>query len=275
MEPDVARLLAKMFASKFISRSEVMAVQTPDGEYRPTRNHETKEILEAFSMQALLAHLGKTRTLGHYMTSDSNQVKLFALDVDLEKTGKLPKGMFGGEYIDWQPCNPREFWMSRTQGPGRDVTKYQMRVMANKLARVVQDELGIPVAVAYSGSKGFHVYGFTGLTDAARARKGAQIVLDACGWELTRGQNFFSYRGDGSDTLLHGMHNFTIEVYPKQDSIDGKDLGNLMRLPLGVNLKSPKDVPFFLDMRTALTQFTPMDPVEALTTTNPWRYPGE
>lgn len=275
MELVQARMLAKIFATKFIARPEIMAVQSADGEYRPTRNHETKVILEGFSMPALLGHLRRERTLGHYMTSAENEVKLFALDLDLEQVGKLPSAKFGGDYIDWRACNPRQAWMDRTPGVGREVTKYQMRIAAHRLARVVQDELGVQVAVAYSGSKGVHVYGFTGPTSADRARKGARIALEAAGWQLTRGQNFFSYRGDGSDDNATSLANFSVEIYPKQDSIEGKDLGNLMRLPLGVNLKSPRDRPFFVDLRAPMTELVPMDPIEALTTSDPWRYPGE
>ena len=274
MDTDQARTIAKLFAEKFIARPDVMAVQYSNGDYRPTRNHETKEILEGFSMKALLDHLAGNRTLGHYMTNRDNQVKLFALDLDLEQTGKLPMGTFGRDWINWQDCNPREHWASREQGAGRNLIKYQLRMITNKLARVCREELGVDVAVAYSGSKGAHVYGFTGLTTADRARAGAKIVLEAAGWKLIRGQNFFAYRGPEKEPE-HNMLNWSIEVYPKQDNIEGKDLGNLMRLPLGVNLRSPKDRPFFVDMRTAMTDLQPMDSVEALTTDNPWRYVGE
>lgn len=276
MEQEQAKTLAKLFASKFIARPDIMAVQTAQGEYRPTRDHETKRILEGFSMQALVDHITGRRTLGHYMVGPEDRVKLFALDIDLESTGRLPRTKFGDQYLGWEDCDPRSDWMNRKPGPGREVTKYQFRMIAHKLARVVEDELGIQVAVAYSGSKGVHVYGFTGPTTADRARKGAQIVLEACNLQLFRGNNFYRFSPDTADKdELHGMGNFSVEVYPKQDSLDGKDLGNLMRLPLGVNLKSPKDSAFFLDLRAPMTSFVPMDPIEALTTENIWRYEGE
>lgn len=278
MEPEQAKTLAKLFASKFIARPDIMAVQGANGEYRPTRDHETKVITEGFSMQALLDHLSTARTLGHYLSSPDGQVKLFALDIDLEIKGELPFTKFGDAYLNWQECNPREIWMSRQPGPAREVMKYQMRMAAHALARAVDDELGIPVAVSYSGSKGLHVYGFTGLTSSERARKGAQIVLEACNWDLFRGNNFYRYRPSNPSRdidQLHALANLSIEVYPKQDSMDGKDLGNLLRLPLGVNLKSPRDKSFFIDLRAPMTELVPMDPIEALTTTNIWRYQGE
>ncbi len=275
MQEDQARALAKLFASKFISRPDVMAIQTEDGEYRPTRDSRTKIISEGFSMPALLSHINGSRTLGHYMTNQDDQVKLFAFDVDLEQTGSLPGGTFGEAYINWKDCNPREAWISRKQGVGRDVTKIQMRMIANKFTRIIQDELGIPVAVAYSGSKGMHIYGFTGPTTALRARAGAKIILEAAGWSLIRGQNFYGLTGGDPLDKLGSLGNFSIEVYPKQDTIEGKDLGNLMRLPLGVNRKSPKDKTFFIDLRAPISQLVSVDPIEALTTQDPWRYAGE
>lgn len=274
MDTELAKSLAKIFAKDFIARPEIMAVQTADGEYRPTRDTRTKEIHEGFSMAALVSHLQGERTLGHYMTSAEDRVKLFALDIDLNTTGQLPQGKFGANYINWQPCDPRAAWMSRKQGAGRDITKYQMRMIGHQFARIIHDELGIRVAVAYSGSKGLHVYGFTGPTTAERARRGARIVIEMAGWTLSRGQNIFS-PPPNPDDLDNDFSNFNIEIYPKQDSVEGKDLGNLMRLPLGVNLKSPKDRAFFVDLRSAMTDLRPMDPFEALTTADPWRYSGE
>jgi hypothetical protein len=64
-------------------------------------------------------------------------------------------------------------------------------------------------------------------------------------------------------------------VFPKQDSLAGKDLGNLMRLPLGRNLKNPKDPTFFIDMTTPMGVMSPIDPVYALTTETPWKKPNE
>ncbi len=70
------------------------------------------------------------------------------------------------------------------------------------------------------------------------------------------------------------LSNFTIEVYPKQASLEGKTLGNLLRLPLGRNCKSA-DPTFFLDLTSPLAEMRPVDPEYALTTTNPWKKPHE
>lgn len=277
------KALAKLIAQKFIARPDVMARQSRFGTYAPVHS--------SFTMDALLGHLGGNTSLGHYMINpEGDQVKLFALDIDLEqpREGKDKKFYLPfeedewGSYSDWQECNPRQFWMSRQQGPARNCMKFQMKMIASKFVAKIQRDLEIPALAAYSGSKGVHVYGFTGKMSAEDAREGALIILEETGWELSRGQNFFTYKGSladvpFSDYHLHDYHQYSVEVYPKQATVADKEkaLGNLMRLPLGVNYKSPKDTAFFLDLRSAMQDFKPMDPVEALTTTNPWAFPHE
>jgi hypothetical protein len=271
VEENAAKAIAKLFASKFIARSDVRAIQLPDGEYRPQRDNK-------FDMPSLLAHLRGEQTFGHYMVSQDNKVKLFAFDIDLEKVGRLPDAKFGIDYVGWKDVELREHWASRKQGPGRDVIKLQMKMAASSIARAVTDQLSIPVAVAYSGSKGIHVYGFTGLVSCEHARKGAQIALEAAGYSLFKGNNWFRFdavKAGCQDDPIANLANLNVEIYPKQDSLDSTQLGNLMRLPLGRNLRSPKDSCFFIDMRTAMSDFVPMDSIEALTTDNIWRYEGE
>lgn len=146
--------------------------------------------------------------------------------------------------------------------------KLQMKQLAHKLLRGIVEDLMIPCAAAYSGGKGFHVYGFTGRLSAHQAREGASIVLESIGeFEPLRGENFFKHKNDDK---VEGFQNFSIEVFPKQDTLDGKDLGNLMRLPLGVNLKAPKEPTFFIDMTAPLAELSSMDAATALTIENPW-----
>jgi hypothetical protein len=158
------------------------------------------------------------------------------------------------------------------------------------LATRIADELEIPTLVSYSGSKGVHVYGFTGKTTAGLARQGAQLVLDSFqetkdltgAWELSRGNNIYTYKIPGEEgghlnqvNPALNWEQFNLEVYPKQDSLSGKDLGNLLRLPLGVNNKSPKRDPgFFINLSNDVLNpksFKPMNPITALSTMNPWQ----
>lgn len=269
--------LAKLLGQLFIARPETKAIQNQAGEYRPLRG-------EKFTKQDLLDHLTGTKTYGHYMIDDKDQVKLFCFDIDLEQTGKLPISKSGlGAYSMFTDTNPREDWMKRKPGAGRDFIKLKLRMLAGQLMSAI-NALDIQTAAAYSGSKGVHVYGFLGGRRSAKfAREGAAIVLDTLKdknlghWELSRGKNFYAYDvskyDDGArvNDPNENYSQFSLEVYPKQDSLDGKDLGNLLRLPLGINRKSPKDRGFFLDVRTALTEFVPRDPIEALTVSNQWQ----
>lgn len=280
--------LVPLIARRFIKRRDVFAEQTPDGAYRPVLDgYQGPRI--PIKGRHLLDHLNGTKTYGHYLLDTDDTCKLFAFDIDLEKnepaTDSNPGfqgtwverpdiGTWTGDDDAWwaaqvvHPCNPREDWKDR-RFPGRAWLKLQMRFLSAMLARGIKDELDIPVAVAYTGAKGLHVYGFTGSMPATTVRDGAQVVLDALGCFVPhRGQHFFKHANQ--DPIL-GYANFTIEVFPKQVSLDGKDLGNLMRLPLGRNQKNPKDPTFFVDMRAPMDSLVPHDDVVSLLETgNPW-----
>ena len=269
MSQEVANLLARMF----IARPDVKAIQHSNGAWSPHTDDGTRDGARIpWRREDLNAHLEGVRTFGHYILNPESQCKLFAFDIDLEKNS-LPTAStpgYTGHYPDEEgnlyEFDAREAWRDRAH-PSRKWSKYQLKMMASLLMKAIYEELELPCAVAYSGAKGVHVYAFTGLIDATEAREGAQIVLDSIGnFEATRGTNFYKWKDSDPTT---GYPNLSIEVFPKQNSLDGKDLGNLMRLPLGRNLKSA-DPTFFVDMRTAMSEMQPVDPIWALTTRNPW-----
>lgn len=271
--------IANLFASRFISRRDVKAVQHADGSWMPaTANGKRDGDRLPWTRNDLLAHIAGEQTYGHYMLNTDDTTKLFAFDIDLakndEKAGfstQLPAQAMDPENLEtWEQsfhaCDAIAAWHNRSH-PARDFMKLQFRQVAHRLAVAVERELEIPVAVAYSGSKGVHVYGFLGATPAVEAIEGAQIVLDSLGdWKPSRGNNFF--RCENQDPI-DGFPNLTIEVFPKQQSLDGKDLGNLMRLPLGRNKKST-DPTFFIDMTAPMNALVPMDPTRALVGTSLW-----
>lgn len=254
--------LVNAFASKFISRPDVKAIQRSDGSYNPVRSPFTKP--------DLLAHLDGTQTYGHYTVGQDDSTKLFAFDIDFEVEGQIPT-------YEWKPeeepvmvdGRPREEWRKRSS-PLRPFMKYGLRHISSVLARAAFDVLQLPVAIAYSGYKGVHVYCFLPKgTPAAEAREGARLCLREAGnsatgiFELSRGNNFFKHTNPEFQML-------SVEVFPKQDSMVGKDLGNLMRLPLGKNLKSP-DPTFFVDCHAPMNQLVPVsNPVAVLESGNPW-----
>lgn len=271
--------LSNLFAKKFIARKDVKAIQYPDGSWRPhTHNGRQDGNRLPWSRADLQDHISGARTFGHYLLSEENQCKLFAFDIDFRKnepsSGAEPG--FQGFYLaeDGQtrlPFNPRVDWLNRAH-PARTWLKYQLRMLSSKLAAKIYEELEIPCAIAYSGAKGVHVYGFTGLISAEDAREGALIVLESLGgWEPYRGKSFFQSE---DQTIEGGTRDLTIEVFPKQTSISPTGLGNLMRLPLGRNLKS-SDQTFFVDQNAPMAQLRPVDPIWALTTTSPWSSPHD
>jgi hypothetical protein len=266
--PDLATLIAQ----RFIQRRDVKAKQLQNGEYNPhtdTGKHDGARI--PWKMHHINDHLSSASTYGHYLLDQDSNCKLFAFDIDLEQTGSLPTahwayGVDDPLQVQFASANPREAWRDRRH-PGRIWMKYQMRTLAERLAAVANKEMDLPVAVAYSGAKGLHVYCFTGPIKAVDAREGAQLVLDTLGeFDLFKGQHFYRHKDQDPYT---GFPNLSVEVYPKQGSLDGKDLGNLMRLPLGRNLKTT-DPTFFLDLRTAPSELIPRDAEWSLTTDSPW-----
>lgn len=264
--------IANLFARKFIARPDAKAEQQRDGKWHvhtTTRKKDDPRI--PWRREDLEAHLAGQRTYGHYLLSTDSSCKLFAFDVDLEKVGSLPTVPFeasvqyGEEWYRssfYQEEDLRAAWLNRTH-PARDYMKLQFKELAHMLMRGISEELELPCAAAYSGGKGVHVYAFTGLISAVEAREGAQIVLDSVGkFKPLRGDNFFK---------PVDYENLSVEVFPKQGNLDGKDLGNLMRMPLGKNLKAPQEPTFFIDMTSPLGQMVPVDAEYALTTESPWK----
>lgn len=204
-----------------------------------------------FTMGDLRSHLKGVNTYGHYLVSPEGKCRLFAFDIDLNKTG-VWKDMDDVEHN----CEPREIWRDVTH-PGREQLLIELRCMAEGLAIRTKRMYDIPVAVAYSGSKGLHVYAWTGSIDAGEARKAADEVFKSFGcFEQSRGENFWIHSAAA-------YPNISIERFPKQSSVGDGGFGNLMRLPLGVNKKSGNKG-FFLDMSQPYNTLAPATAHEVL-----------
>lgn len=275
--------IANLFAKMFIARPDIKAIQRSNGDYNPVPSRFTKA--------DLLDHQNGVHTYGHYLLSEKNECKLFVFDLDLDKTDpKHPEITYtipasidpDGIWQDWYDGDPRNVWLDRSKVAERDFLKYQLRLAAHQICKAIQDELGIPMTVTYTGAKGVHVYGFTGLMAASAVREAADIVIESLRLIPEKGNNFFKFPqeasfkdlGDDAESIdaTYDFGAITAEIFPKQTTLDGKTHGNLVRLPLGVNLKNPKDPTFFMDMRANFGEgcFTPRDAIEALTTKNVW-----
>ena len=267
-EKDLIRLLG----TRHIARKDVKAFQSDDGAWYPDRT--------PFSMQDFRNHFAGTATLGHYMLDADSNCKLFAFDIDLTKHNRncsptpgnpckgcpvvfpnllLRDGMVvaEGEHV----VIPREGYLSGDPDIIRTLM-INLRCMADGLAYRIHHRLGIPVAIASSGHKGLHVYGYTGLLPAEATKEIALSILrEFAVFEAFRGENFWRHKD--------AYHVLDIEVFPKQTSLDGKDLGNLMKLPLGIH-RVTKTKAEFITTKSTVDRLVTMDPYDALSGDLPW-----
>jgi hypothetical protein len=255
--------VAAELGRRLIERRDVKAVQQENGSYRPDGRYVKQpdgkwkcEEYFPFRMPDLIAHLDGSKTFGHYLVSPEGKCRVFCFDIDLTAKGSLRDwDEATGTWI-YREIEPRTVWRS-DDSPERQDLGRQLRSIAEGLALRTKRLLEIPVAVAYSGSKGCHVYGMTGQMDAVDSRAFAMEVLDSFGcFEPARGDAFWRHR-DGYASL-------EIELFPKQDEIRSDGFGNLLRLPLGINRKSGQPG-FFVDMNAPFGVLRADDPMLALT----------
>lgn len=266
--------LVKALGTRFVARKDVKSFQAEDGAWYPDRSPMTMADFEA--------HFNGSKTMGHYLLDTDSNCKLFAFDIDLAKhdrtcEDRTCKGgcvQYTGADNVLYTINPREVWQADRAAYGlvdgdlplfHDLLTMDLKCMAEGLARYANRVLNLPVSIATSGGKGLHVYVYTGLMPAETARHAALTVLTGMGcFEPFRGENFWRH------TQYYPA--LDIEVFPKQTSLDGKDLGNLMKLPLGVH-RVTKQRAEFIHTKGALGRLTPadvMDPERALTGDLPW-----
>lgn len=231
MESDQLDAIVALMGKRFLARTDVRAIQFEDGSYRP--------IHEKWKVKDIKDHVLGIRSYGHYLLSRESKCKLFAYDLDLDKEA-------------------RERWVHGHESDRAELTR-QLRGLADGIATRASRLAGSPATVAYSGGKGLHVYVFTGLIDAIDAKSCATYVLESfSALEPFRGEVFWRHK----DSALYP--DVAIEVFPKQDKISDDGLGNLMRLPLGVNARTG-DKAFFIDTTAALEELRELDPIAVLT----------
>lgn len=288
----MSRELAVQLAKRFIQNRSTKAIQFANGDYVPDfkmkdtmpehgGSPETSRHGIGFQMGHLEAHLAGSETYGHYLLDTDSNARMFAFDIDLRDEGtycvqpdytQMDPNITNQEFDEsvkvYGPVNPIELWHDRTQAQARTWYKQQMMTLVHRFTAATL-ELGVPVAAAYSGNKGVHIYGFTGPMPASEVRDAAMIVMDSLDdFEPLRGKNFFRHKN--LDPIM-GFPNFSVEVFPKQVSVSDKGgLGNLMRLPLGRNQKH-NDPTFFLDLKAPMAEMRPHpNPLQLLETGNPY-----
>jgi hypothetical protein len=229
---DTARLLSL----NLIERRDAVAIQGASGAYSPALDGAKQR--RAMTRDDVLAHVQGQATIGHYVVSAENTCRMFLFDIDLR-------------------AEHRDEWLNG--GPNKADLSQQLRAISDGLARKIVDLYGIKVLVAYSGNKGVHVIGVLEPgTPAGDARTLCRGVLESYGptFELEKGKNFWRH------TCAYPA--LTIETFPKQAEVREDDgLGNLVRLPLGVNRKSGR-AGFFMDMSQPIERVAKDDPLLAL-----------
>jgi hypothetical protein len=261
--------LIRLLGERMISRKDVKAEETGVGSWHPVTDKSGTRL--PFSMADFQDHLTGKRTLGHYLVGTDDTCKFFAFDIDLDKEGywidmSSDEDGVAHELMEGvQKCDPREVWAKQEPAAAVEYFTIGLRCLAEGLGHIIHRVLDIPVAILNSGGKGYHVYGFTGTQPANDVRDAALSVLrDLDIFEPVRGENFWKHK------LEHSFRaNMTIEVFPKQGSLEGKDLGNLMRLPLGVNRKTGRRA-HFVNCKVGYNKILEMDPVRALEGDMPW-----
>lgn len=270
--------LANQLASRFIQRRDVKAIQRNSAYMPVTSNGKTDGDYLPWTRDDLVNHVTGQQSFGHYLVGTDGQAKLFAFDIDLTKWSErserpeptwLPIDEDGYTVnVEPRPLQPREAWKHPKAPPElRRFLIAQMRGVADLLAQTCLDLLDVPVAVSYSGSKGLHVYGLTGAAPAQDLRSAAVEVINYTEqFTPLRGKNFYRHVDESPRT---GYGCIDLEVFPKQDDLKDKDLGNLMRLPLGTHARGGRS--YFLNLSSHVDELVEADPVAALEGGDPWQ----
>lgn len=113
------------------------------------------------------------------------------------------------------------------KAPDRDLLQREKTYLVKRLLDLSRRH-GLPPLVEFSGGKGYHFwYFFAEPVAAAAARSALQQLVKMLAADLSC---------------------FNLEVFPKQDRVDGKGLGNLVKLPLGLHRLSGRRS-FFLHLQ--------------------------
>lgn len=101
----------------------------------------------------------------------------------------------------------------------RDAVRRELAYLLERVPALAQGQ-GLSCLTEFSGSKGYHFwFPFEAPVDPSRLRGVLQGI---------------------ANTLARDLSCFSLEVFPKQDSLSGKGLGNLVKLPLGIHRLSGK-----------------------------------
>jgi hypothetical protein len=225
----MVREAASLMGELFINRRDVKAVYRPD---HKGKWHWTA-VDAPFTMGDFAQHLTGEQCLGTYLLNTDDTVKFMAFDLDIVNVGQFFK-IYDIDKIQWLADAGYQFDMDLDKGP-LEAALHCPQLYAYRWIRIVLlecvrsitrkvRELDLfPLTVITGG--GAHV--LVPLPPGSLASD-ARLVGNGIVSELPTASRlnkmFWKYGGFGE--LL-------IEVFPKQDTLVGKDYGNLIRLPYG------------------------------------------
>jgi len=227
---DMVREAASLMGKLFVNRRDVKAVYRPD---HSGKWHWTAHPFP-YTMPDFSEHLLGKHCLGTYLLNPDNTVKFMVFDIDIAKTGKYWRCYDIDQIVDLEDRG-YGFDMDLREGPleaalhdpTADAHRWVRIILLDcirRLCQLVRTEIDqIPVTVITGG--GAHVIVPLPAPIAAEmTRAVGQEIVRRLPTATRINKMFWSYGGLGE---------LTIEVFPKQDTLEGKDYGNLIRLPYG------------------------------------------
>ncbi len=125
----------------------------------------------------------------------------------------------------------KKFRQTKLNAEDRSVVRRERNYLISRVKDLAK-EMGLEPLIEFSGGKGFHFWFFF---EPAAEASFARGILSRI-----------------SHVVCEDLSAFNMEVFPKQDTLTGKGLGNLVKLPLGVHRLTGKRS-FFIDCRDRST----------------------
>lgn len=164
----------------FVNRHDTYALQNADGAYRRINGLLTSEILHR--------HLLGQITIGTYILNKKDEVKYFVIDIDEDDTCCLS---ISNMIIQDHPA---------------------VKLISNRF-----DHFEIPIAIEFSGRRGFHLWSFL------KAQTPAHIIRTIA-------------LGIINEVQPDLPESISIEIFPKQDILSSSESwGNPIKIPFGIH----------------------------------------
>jgi hypothetical protein len=226
---EMVREAAALMGKLFINRRDRKAIYRPD---RSGKWHWTA-VEASFVMGDFVQHLTGEHCLGTYLLNTDNTVKFLAFDIDLQKQGKYWR-CYDIDQILALEERGYGFDLDLKEGlledafhiPADDAYRWTRIIVLEAIRTIVKAvrKLDLTPLTVITGGGAHVLVPFAESVAAADARLVGTHIVNELPTAAQINKMFWSYGPLGE---------LTIEVFPKQDTLVGKDYGNLIRLPYG------------------------------------------